>query len=298
MIAFLPAIAPVALIIAVGFIANRWLTLETKTLSQITVYILAPALVADSLYRAEVSWKSATSLVIAFILTSLGIYLTANLVGKLMQLSPDFNTSLIATTLFPNNGNLGLPIITFAFGENGLARAIIYLIASSMLMFGLGPALLRGTNLEYGWRLTLKLPLFWAMILGVTWRASGLSLPLNLEKGISILGEASIPIALIILGTQLANTRFILKRNEIIGVCIRLIMAPGLAMLIGSSLGLEALDLQVLVLQTAMPTAVNTVVLVSEFGGDIPWAARATVVSTLVGFFTLPLWLLLVDSFA
>jgi len=39
MTAFLPAIAPVALIILIGFIANRFIPLETQSLSQITVYI-------------------------------------------------------------------------------------------------------------------------------------------------------------------------------------------------------------------------------------------------------------------
>ncbi|NES00827.1 MAG: AEC family transporter, partial [Symploca sp. SIO1B1] len=56
---------------------------------------------------------------------------------------------------------------------------------------------------------------------------------------------------------------------------------------------LEGLDLQVLVLQAAMPTAVNTIVLVT-FGGDAPRVARTVVVSTLMSFVTLPLvlWIL------
>ena len=48
-----------------------------------------------------------------------------------------------------------------------------------------------------------------------------------------------------------------------------------------------------LVLQSAMPTAVNSFIIVSEFGGDKDLVARAIVTSTLMSFVTLPmvLWL-------
>ena len=70
---------------------------------------------------------------------------------------------------------------------------------------------------------------------------------------------------------------------------MRLLVAPLIAYLVGRTLGLEALDLQVLVVQSAMPTAVNTFILVTEFGGDAAWVARTIVISTLMSFVTLPL---------
>lgn len=70
---------------------------------------------------------------------------------------------------------------------------------------------------------------------------------------------------------------------------MRLLVAPLIAYLVGRTLSLEGLDLQVLVLQSAMPTAVNTFVLVTEFGGDAAWVARTVMISTLMSFVTLPL---------
>lgn len=295
MSAFLPAIAPVALIILIGFIANRFLPLETQSLSQITVYILAPALVADGLYRTTVSAKSATGLILGFILVSLAVYITSIILAKLLRLSPPLATSLLAASLFPNNGNLGLPLIKFAFGEGGLERAIIYMIASSVLTFGLGPAILRGNGWRRGLKLTLKLPLFWAMLLGFGAYQLQLSFPFNLAEGVKLLGEGAIPLALVILGIQLSSITFKIRIKELLGVTIRLVLAPLVALAVGKLLNLETLDLQILVIQSAMPTAVNTIILVTEFGGDVPWAARAIVVSTLVSFFTLPLWLHIVN---
>jgi hypothetical protein len=285
----LPAVVPVGLIILIGFIAGRTLSLEDKTLSQLTLYILAPALIADSLYQATLSAQSTAGLLVGFALISVLLYLAAWGLGKLLKLPNSSQKSLMATTLFPNAGNLGLPLTAFAFGDAGLERAVVYLIASSILLFGIGPALLRGGGVVDSVRLTLKLPLFWAMLGGVVLRLLPIELPLRLGEGIERLGQAAIPIALIILGMQLASTRFEVGIYEGFATALRLLGAPLIAYAVARVLQLEGLDLQVLVLQSAMPAAVNSVVVVSEFGGDTPRTARTVVVSTLASFATLPL---------
>jgi predicted permease len=165
------------------------------------------------------------------------------------------------------------------------------MIGSSILMFGLGPALLKGNGFWLGVNLTLKLPLFWATVGGLVLRVLAIKLPFNLDKSIEQLGLASIPVALLILGMQLASTKFEIGKDELFASMIRLLLAPLIAYLVGQLIGLRGLDLQVLVLQSAMPTAVNAVVMVAEFGGDPRYVARAIVFSTLVSFFTLPLFL-------
>ncbi len=285
----IPAIVPVALIILIGFIVERNLPLDLKTLAQLVLYVLAPALVADSLYRTTLSAHSTTGLIMGFAIASLVLFFLVLLIAKLLKLPDLVQKSLIATTLFPNTGNMGLPLNTFAFGDPGLERAVIYMIAASLLMFGAGPALLKGEGLKHSLRLTLTLPLFWAMVAGLILRLLPFDLPLRLDEGIRMLGRASIPVSLIILGMQLSKTSFKLGRYEIFASFLRLIVAPIIAYNVGIILGLEGLDLKVLVLQSAMPTAINAFVLTTEFGGDATRVARTIVVSTLISFVTLPL---------
>jgi predicted permease len=290
----LPALVPVSLILLIGFIAEKTLPLERQTLAQLVLYILAPALVADSLYRTTLSVESTTRLVLGFAIASTLLFISILVLAKLLKLPNLVQKSLIATTLFPNSGNLGLPLNAFAFGDSGLERAVVYMIIASLLMFGAGPALLKGGGIKYGIRLTLTLPLFWAMVGGLVLRALPFGLPLRLDEGIAMLGRASIPVSLIILEMQLAKTEFKLGWDEAFASGLRLIIAPGIAYGVGIGLGLTGLDLQVLVLQSAMPTAVNAFVLSTEFGGDAPRVARTIVVSTLFSFGTLPviLWLM------
>jgi predicted permease len=292
MTALLPAIVPVGLLIAIGFLAGRKLSLDPQTLSQLGIYILAPALVADGLYKTTLSLASSMGLLVGFTLISLLLYAIAWAIGLYFDLSPSLRKSLMATTLLPNNGNMGLPFVDFALGAAGLERAIVYMIGSSVLLFGIAPALLTGNGFVYGLRLTLKLPLIWAMLGSLSLRWLGIQLPLGLDEGIEQLGRAAIPIALLLLGMQLASTRFSIKKYELFATAIRLLLAPLIAYGVGRALHLQGLDLQVLILQSAMPAAVNTVVLVTEFGGDASRVARTIVISTLLGFLTLPaiLW--------
>ena len=289
MTTLLPAVLPVGLIILIGFIVGRTLPLQPSTLSQLALYVLSPALVIDSLYRTELSFDSSSRLLIGFGLTSAAIYLLVNLINRLFNLDAPLGRAITAVVMFPNNGNMGLPVATFAFGAAGLDRAIIYMLGSSFLMFCFGPAMISGKGLIQGFKLTLRLPLVWSILFGLSLRWLSISIPWQLDKGIQQLGAAAIPIVLILLGIQLSETRFQPGIREIVLAIARLILAPIIAYGIGSVLQLETLSLQVLVLQSAMPTAVNSFVVVSEFGGDKDLVARAIVTSTLMSFITLPI---------
>ncbi|MEL6494241.1 MAG: AEC family transporter [Cyanobacteria bacterium J06623_7] len=291
MMTLLPAVLPVGLIIAIGFVVGRTIPLQRSTLSQLALYVLAPALVVDGLYRTELSLGSSSKLLLGFALTSGIIYALVNLTNRLLNLPAPLSRAITAVVMFPNNGNMGLPVATFALGTAGLDRAIIYMLGSSFLMFCFGPAMIRGHGITEGLKLTFKLPLLWAILFGLSLRLFKVTVPWQLDVGIQQLGAAAIPIALILLGMQLSQTRFQPGIKEIILAIARLTCAPIIAYGIGSLLQLETLNLQILVLESAMPTAVNSFVIVSEFGGDKDLVARAIVTSTILSFITLPILL-------
>ncbi|MBR8831974.1 MAG: hypothetical protein N5P05_001716 [Chroococcopsis gigantea SAG 12.99] len=291
MIAILSALLPVAVIIFIGWVAGRKLSVEVHSLSQITVYVLAPALVTDGLYNTTLEVHNSLSILGGFALVSILMYGLTKILSVCLSIPDSVEKSLIACALLPNNGNMGLPVASFALGAAGLERAIIYMIGSSILLFGITPALLRGKGFISGLRLILGLPLLPAMLSGIGLRVFSIHLPFSIDKGINILGQASIPLALIILGMQLAHTTLSMGKYELLGTILKLAIAPIVAYGVGLVLGLSGLDLKILILQSAMPTAINSVVLVTEFGGDVGVISRSVVVTTLASFFSL--WVLL-----
>ncbi|MEM7590686.1 MAG: AEC family transporter [Cyanobacteria bacterium P01_A01_bin.83] len=289
MTTLLPAVLPVGLMILIGFVVGRTLPLQRSTLSQLVLYVLSPGLVIDSLYRTQLSLNSSARLLMGFALTSLVIYILVGVAKRVLKLSPPLGRAITAIVMFPNNGNMGLPVATFALGAAGLDRAIMYMLGSSILMFCLGPAMIRGQGMIQGLGLTLRLPLVWAILFGVGLRWSSWTIPWELDKGIQQVGAAAIPIALILLGMQLSETTFQPGIKELVLAIAKLLIAPLIALMVGRLLQLEIVSLQILVLQTAMPTAVNSFVIVSEFGGDRDLVAKAIITSTLLSFITLPL---------
>lgn len=291
----LPAIAPVALIVLIGFIAGHTLDLERRSLSRLSLYVLLPALIGTSAYSIALGTGTIVAIVAGFFITSVVLYGLVYVLCRAFKTTPLRRKTLLATTLFANTGNLGLPFITFSLGESGLERAIVYLVSSSILLTTLGPTLFKGEGLQVGLGITLRLPVFWAMLAGMALQVLAITLPLRLDDGLKLLGSAAIPVALVTLGMQLAHTPFRPDLTVAAAAGLRLLLAPVVALAVGTGLGLQGENLQVLVLQGAMPTAVNTFIWATEFGGDTDLVAQAIVLSTLLSAVTLPslLWGLL-----
>ncbi|MEM6445120.1 MAG: AEC family transporter [Cyanobacteria bacterium P01_D01_bin.123] len=288
------AVLPIAIVVAIGFCLGRRFEIDLQTLARVNIYALLPALVLTSLIETTLLLSSAIALVAAFFLNTASLYAITVVLSHALNYSLDEQKSLIATTLFANVGNMGLPFVLFALGEAGLERAVIYLVGSSLTIATVFPILLKGAGVRAGIHYTVQLPVFWAVSAGLGLRIWSGELPEAIARGMALLSGGVIPLALLALGIQLSRTTFAFGRFEILAAGLRLLISPLLAYSIGRVLRLEGLELQVLILQAAMPVAVNSLIWVTELGGDTVRVARTIVLSTLLSFLTLPgvLWLI------
>ncbi len=290
----LEVVLPVALIVMAGYAAGRAIEIDLQTLSRVSVYLLVPALIFDAMLNAELTSSSVVGIWGAFFLSSLLVYLVTLLLARAGHLPASIAKTLVASAAFPNSGNMGLALSQFAFGKTGLELGVVFFIASSILMFGLGPAYFRGGGFLQSLVFTLRLPLFWSLFAGLVLRFTGWSIPFNLGEGIHLLGQAAIPLMLATLGMQIAKTKPQWGGFELTASTLRLGLSPLAAFLVAKLIGLGPLETSVLVLQSAMPIAVNAFLMAQEFGGDAARAARAVVASSVLSFATIPLllWLL------
>jgi predicted permease len=287
--ALLSVVVPAAIVVLAGFIAGRKLELDLSTLSKLTLYILSPALIIDSMLQTEVPAREGIRIAAAFAVATFLLYLLVAAISAAGKLPSSTRTSLMATTLFPNSGNLGLSLTFLALGQEGLQRAVVTYLASAVLVFGLGPAIVSGHGLKRGVKTTVRLPLMWALVAGIALRVLNVQLPLGIDDGIHLLSQAAVPMLLLLLGLQMSRTRFVPKPPDFSMAALRLGAGPLAAYVAGRLVGLDHLALQVLVLQCATPTAVNALLVAAEFGGDSARAARAVVLTTILAFATLPI---------
>lgn len=294
MTVLLNVILPVILVAGVAALAQRYVKLDVRTTSRAAFYLFAPALVFDSLSTSTIGGAEFGQIAAVLIAITLVLWGLGEGLGRLLRLKGPTLSAFLLSILLLNAGNLGLPVILFAFGDAGLARASAYFTVSSAIIASLGVYLaVRGCAPgAMALRRLVRVPLIYAAILGLAFNMARLTMPEPLAKAIHLLGQASVPVMLVTLGIQLAQTgrdrwRGIHMPALATTVAARLILSPALALLAATLLGLSGLTRSVVIAQSAMPTAVMTTILAAEFECDNSFVTVAVLSTTLISVVTL-----------
>jgi predicted permease len=187
-----------------------------------------------------------------------------------------------------------LPVSDFAFGKEGLQRAVIFFLASSVWTNTVGIYVAsRGIGTARQALLNVfKAPLIYAMVAGTILNVTGTTLPLPLERAVGLLSQATVPFMLVLLGLQLSRTSLTRHLAPLtLAVFVRLVVGPLVAIGLAALLGVSGLARQVSVLQAAMPSGVMSSVLATLFGGDARFVAATILLSTLASIATLTMLL-------
>jgi predicted permease len=298
MTVLLNVVLPVFLVAGVASLAQTRLQLNVQTVSRATFYLFAPALVFDGLVSSTVGAAEFGQIVATVLLITIILWALGAAVSRLLKLEGPTQAAFLAAILLMNAGNYGLPVNLFAFGEAGLARASVYFTISALLSSSLGVYLTARGHAST--RLALQrmagVPLAYAALAGLIVSLVHVTIPEPLSKAIHLLGQASVPSMLVVLGVRLTETFRSKRRGFDLAALgsvaiLRLAFAPVLAWLVTWALGLHGLDRSVVIVQSAMPTAVMTTILATEFESDPPFAAMCVLVTTLGSMLTLTLLL-------
>jgi len=133
MTVLLNVILPVILVAGVAALAQRYVKLDLRTTSRAAFYLFAPALVFDSLANSTIGGAEFGQIAIALIAITLFLWVFGELFGRLLRLKGPTLSAFLLSILLINAGNLGLPIVLFAFGQEGLARGTAYFAVSAAI---------------------------------------------------------------------------------------------------------------------------------------------------------------------
>lgn len=281
-------VLPVFLIISLAALAQTRLRLEVRTLSRVVFYLFSPALVFDSLSNSDVSSSELGQILAVLVLSTGVLWILGILAARVLRLQGPTQAAFLVAILIMNAGNFGLSVNYFAYGDPGVTRATVCFTFSAILASSLGVFLSARGRVSTGTALrrAVSVPLFYAALVGLAFNLGGWAVPEPLAKAINLLGQAAVPGMLVVLGLKLAET---IKNGQRVWhlpalgtvAVTRLIVAPALAWLFAGFLGLQGLARDVTVLESAMPTAVITTILATEFDSDAPFAALCVLITTL-----------------
>ena len=296
---FVNNVLPAFLVMGTGVLLDRWLHVEKKHLARVALYVLTPCLIFDKIVRSSVDPRQ-FGLMIAFVVVSALVMCAIGLlVGRALRWPSRATDALVLSIAFINAGNFGLSVVLFAFGEAGLEYASIFYVASSLACYSLAAFFAARSN--GGGRSAilkvLRLPGLYAFALAMVLRVLTVRVPNIVMRPTSLIGQAAVPILLMMLGLQLSQTRVGKRYREVaVGVFLRLIVGAAVAVALAPLMGLAGLARQVAITEASTPTAVNSSLMAIEFDADAELVTSVVFVSTLLSSVTLTVLLSFLTS--
>lgn len=285
-------LAPIVISVLIGFIWGRSGTdYPADFVSRLVMYVGTPCLTISAMSKVEVDASVMGEVMLA---TAVAMTAMGGLGWLLLRsLKLDIPTYL-PPLIFPNNGNMGLPLCLFAFGQLGLALALGSFMVMMIATFTVGLLLVS----EGGWGDRFKdmarQPVIHSMIIALAMLVTGTHLPRWIDNTVTLIGGFAIPLMTITLGVSLATLRIGTWRRSFGFSVARIFGGLGLGWLSCWILGVEDVSRSVVLLQSAMPVAVFNYLLALRYDRNPQEIAAMVVISTLLAFVTLPFLLMLI----
>lgn len=289
------ALLPDFLLILLGFALRRWLHLGDHFwtgLEKLVYFVLFPALLFNSIARANLAWSEAAPLLGVGLLVMIAGMVLGAAARWLFPISPVSFASQFQCA-FRFNTYIGLAVAAKLHGATGIA-------AMGLLTGAMVPPVniaAVGMLARHGgvslWRELARNPLLLATLAGLLWNLSGVAMPVPAGQFLGRLADAAIALGLLAVGAAL---RLDGKPGGGYGagawfLGVKLLALPAAAITLGRLLGLSGIYFDIALVFAALPTASSAYILAQRMGGDgrsVAWLISA---GTLTAMVTLPLWL-------
>lgn len=295
------SVATLFLMMAVGFFFARqgWLSESTLSqLSQLLLKVVAPCIMISSL-QVDFSSQMLRTILLALAVL-LGLYVIYGLVSHfLFRKQPEeTRASLRFGIVFGNVGFMGLPLITAVLGQEAVIYCLMSIVILNVGNWTYGVVLM-------GERVSLKRALLNPGVIGMAIAMAlflaRISLPTPLLSAVTYIGDLNTPLAMVIIGGQMASANLAVtfrERRLYLATAIKLAAIPLITLAVLLPLGLDPLMFQTIVVLAGCPAAGATSMFSQMFHKDTVTAARLITLSTLLSIITLPLVALLAQVLA
>ena len=285
LVLFANNILPIFIASASGYLLAKYVRVNPRSISQLAFYIFSPALVFKLLTDSKLNpgdiFRMGAFAVAGVVL----IGLLAWLVGRFFHFDRRLLVAFLLAVMFGNSGNYGLSLNLFAFGKEALPYASMYFVVVLLLMYSLGVFLasLGNGGVKTALLGLAKVPAVYATLAALLVNWAGWELPLPVDRTVTLLGDATIPTLMVLMGMQLYHSQW---NGQFLALglanSMRLVLAPLLAIGLAALFGLTGTAYQAGVAQSSMPTAVVMTILATEYDVEPSFVSTAVFTSTLL----------------
>ncbi|HEY8383637.1 MAG TPA: AEC family transporter [Microvirga sp.] len=309
MTAIVASLVPVFLVILTGWVSRatgfvtppQWAGLE-----RVTYVIFFPALVIDTLVRADLSSVPVAGVGGALILSiclmaALVLLLRPALARHLAMDGPSFTSVFQGATRW--NTFVAIAVAGSLYGQRGVALMAVAIAAMVPLLnimaiyvfvrYAGGPRQSAGQIL----RTFVTNPFIWSCAIGLALNPLAGFLPKPLLAYADVIGRAALAAGLLVVGAGL-DIKSLAKPGpaHFLAIGLKLVLMPILAVLLARSFGVDGADIAVAVIAASVPTASASYVLARQLGGNAPLMAEILTLQTVLALVSMPLMMTLLTG--
>jgi len=279
----LSTVFPVFFLLGLGWLFGRFKKIDLHTLTDVVVYVGSPCLAFSALSKSALPPKTFGLIFLAGFIIILGMWVLATVFLRFFR---NDVKGLYLPIMFPNAGNMSMPLCLFAFGQEGLALAVIIFTVNVLTHYTLGIAIIsRGSENS---REALKLPMTYTAIAGIVVSMMGWEVPVYIYRPIELMGNAGIGFMLFSLGYRLVSVELTAYRIASAAAFLRIGGGFFLAWAATALLGIEGVPRGALILAFSMPSAVINFIFAQKFDRNPELVASVVWISTLFSLVTTP----------
>ncbi|HVX91776.1 MAG TPA: AEC family transporter [Xanthobacteraceae bacterium] len=308
MSAVIAALVPIFLLILAGTLARRYVATEEAHwigLERLVYYVLFPALLIETLARADLSrvpiaGVGGALLVAVLTVSALCLALRPVLARRYAVDGPAFTSVFQAATRFQTF--VALAVANTLFGQVGLALASVAIVAMIPVLNVINVTVLahyaspKRPDARALAAALVRNPLIWSCLVGIALNLAHPPIPQPIHAFADALGRSSLALGLLMVGAGL-RLRGLLRPAPatFVASALKLVLLPVLALLLAAALGVAGSSLAVVACCASVPTSSSAYVLARQMGGNAELLAEILTVQTLLAAVTMPAVIALVS---
>ena len=255
---------------------------DPELITNLITVIGVPCMVFSVLTSTDLSVEAFGEIAVATVLCLGSFMILGYALLKAAKLSV---RAFLPTLIFPNIGNMGLPLNLLAFGDPGLALAVAYFTITVVAQFTVGIAINAGA---FSIKEIARIPTLYAVAAALVFMVGEFPVPKVVASTTALISGMVIPIMLITLGISLANLKISGMRRGVALSVVRLLMGFAVGALVAELLGFTGVAKGVIIVESAMPVAVFNYLFAMKYKNEPEAVAGTVVISTVLSFATLP----------
>ncbi len=290
------------LMIGIGYIVRKIKLLDDNGLLQMTNVILFVATPCVIIKAFQTPYDP--GLVFGLLISAISA-IASHLLGVLMarlffRKQPIAQSRVLQfSVVFSNCMFMCVPLLEAVLGPRGVFLGSVYFIVFNMAQWTYGLVLMAGHQKDViNIRSALINPGTITIVLALILYLTGIRLPAVPTTVINYLSALNTPLAMLIIGAQLAVIQFrsLFKNRQVyLAASLRLLIIPGLIMIFLHLLPISRELVLACLIPVAAPTATATALFATRYDQDINLATRTIAFTTLFSIITIPLLLAVSD---